>query len=147
MIVLFYIFILEISFIFHVYYLISFLSKKRDRDFKGFLVTTVTNVFIGIFIAIFLLINPREIGEIYLERIIFIESGIIFFIMLYIKGRVTYRIYKRLQEPEHFHYSYFGKKVIHKSAVTSRDLFAYFLTLPLTLICGAYLIVQLGCGR
>ena len=147
MIVLFYIFILEISFIFHVYYLISFLSKKLDKYLKGFLVTTVTNVFLGMFIAIFLLFNPREVEEIYLERVIFIESAIIFVIMIYIKGRVTYGIYKRLQDPAHFHYSYFGKKVIHTSAVTAKDLFAYFLTLPFTLICGAYLVVKLGCGR
>ena len=147
MIVLSFIIIIEISFVIHVYYLINYIAKKQDRDFKGFLVTTVTNISLAIFLSLFALINPQELREINLDRMLFIESGVIFLIMLYVKGAITVRIYRRTQDPAHYHYSYFGKKVIHASAVTTRDLITYFLTLPLTLICGAYFVVKLGCGR
>jgi len=147
MIALFFIIILEISFIIHVYFLVAFITRKEDRAFRGFLYTTITNISLGIFLAVFIMINPREVGAIKLERLLFIESGLIFFLMLFIKFRVGVRIYRRTRDPAHFHYSYFGKKVIHASAVTSRELMTYFLTLPLTLVCGAYFIVKLGCGK
>lgn len=147
MIALFFIAILQVSFVIHIYYLVSYISRKQDRYFKGFLTTAITNIFIGIFLAVLVLINPAEVRALNLDRVLFIESGLIFFLMLAIKGRVSVRIYRRSQDPQHYHYSYFGKKVIHASAVTSRDLLTYFLTLPLTLICGAYFVVKLGCGR
>jgi hypothetical protein len=143
MIVFFFIIILEVSFAVHIYFLISYISKKDDKAFKGFLFTAVTNIFLGIFVSVFILVNPRELKEINLERLIFIESGLIFIFMLYVKFRVTRRIYRRTQDPAHYHLSYFGKKVIHASAVEAKDLFIYFLTLPLTLICGAYFVVKL----
>lgn len=147
MIVLTFIIILQISIAIHVYYIINFISKKQDKDFKGFLITSITNIFLGIFLSVFILIFPQELKAINLERILFIESGVIFFSMLFIKAKVTIAIYKRTQDPQHFHYSYFGKKVIHPSAVTMSELFTYFLTFPLTVICGAYFIVKLGCGK
>jgi hypothetical protein len=147
MIALFFIIILEISFIVHIYFLVRFISKKEDRAFRGFLFTAVTNIFIGIFLGVFVLISPRELKEFNIERLLVIESGLIFFIMLYIKARVSMRIYRRSQDPAHYHISYFGKKVIHASAVSPNDVLAYFLTLPLTLICGAYFVVKLGCGN
>lgn len=147
MIALFFITLLQISFLTHVYFLISYISKKQDRYFRGFLTTAITNIFVGIFLAVLVLISPAEVKALNLDRMLFIESGLIFFLMLFIKGRVSVRIYRRSQDPQHYHYSYFGKKVIHASAVTSRDLLTYFLTLPLTLICGAYFVVKLGCGR
>ena len=55
MIALFFITILQISFLTHVYFLISYISKKQDRYFKGFLTTALTNIFIGIFLAVLVL--------------------------------------------------------------------------------------------
>ncbi len=143
MIVLTFIIILQISFIVHVYYIGSFIASKQDKDFKGFLVTTIINVFLGMFMSVFILIFPKEMKELNLERMIFIESGLIFAIMLLVKIRIAVRIYRRTQDPEHFHYSYFGKKVIHASAVKMSEVFTWFLTLPLTLFCGAYFLVKL----
>ncbi|TAL33925.1 MAG: hypothetical protein EPN93_12890 [Spirochaetes bacterium] len=146
MIVLVFIIILEISFAVHIYFLSSYISKKDEKSFRGFLFTSVTNIFLGIFLSVFILISPRELKEINLDRLLFIESGLIFFFMLFVKYRVSRRIYRRTQDPAHFHYSFFGKKVIHASAVGGKDVITYFMTLPLTLICGAYFVVKLGCN-
>lgn len=145
MVALFFIIVLEISFFFHFYFIISFIIKKEDRSFRGFLYTAITNIALGIFLAVFILINPQEVRALKLDRILFVESGLIFWMMLFIKFRIGIRIYRRTKDPLHYHYSYFGKKVIHASAVTSTEMLTYFLTLPLTLICGAYFIVKLGC--
>ncbi len=77
-----------------------------------------------------MLISPREIDAITLERILFVESGALLLVMLYLKGVVSVRIYRRMRDQSHFHYSFFGKKVVHPSVVTSKDLFIYFLTIP-----------------
>lgn len=143
MIVLVFILILQVSFIIHIYYMVSYISRKEEKDFTGFIVTAVTNVFLGIFVALFILVNPAELREINLDRILFIESGVIFFAMLYIKWKVASRIYRLSQDPNHYHYSYFGKKVLEKGVVTNKDLFLFFLTIPLTLICGAYFVVRI----
>ncbi len=143
MIVLTFIIILQISFVVHIYYIGSFITNKQDKDFKGFLVTGIMNVFLGMFLSVFILVFPEELKELNLERMIFIESGLIFAIMLFVKIRIAVRIYRRTQDPEHFHYSYFGKKVIHASAVKMSEVFIWFLTLPLTLFCGAFFLVKL----
>lgn len=147
MIILFFIIVLQLSFGIHVAYLIAFLSKKDEKFFKGFLVTAITNIFIGGFLAVFVLISPREMKVINLDRLLFLESGVVFIAMLAVKARISIGIYRKTQDPAHYHMSYFGKKVIHSSAVSPRDLFGYFLTLPLTLICGAYFVAKLGCFR
>lgn len=147
MIVLTFIIILQLSLAVHVYYIISYISKKQDKDFKGFLFTSLINIFLGIFLSVFILLFPQELKEINLERILFIESGVIFFGMLFVKTRIAINIYKRTKDPQYFHYSYFGKKVLHPNVVKMPELFTYFLTLPLTLVCGAYFIVKLGCGK
>ena len=146
MIALFFIGVLELSFITHLYFATSFISKKRQEDFKRFIMTGVVNVFLSLFLSMLILINPREIYDINLERFLFIESGALLLVMLYLKGAVSVRIYRRMQDPSHYHYSYFGRKVIHPSAVTSKDLFIYFLTVPITVICGAYFTSYLFCG-
>ncbi|GAB4219851.1 MAG TPA: hypothetical protein PL059_01110 [Spirochaetota bacterium] len=147
MIVLTFIIILQISLAVHVYYIISYISKKQDKDFKGFLFTSMINIFLGIFLSVFILLFPQDLKAINLERILFIESGVIFFGMLYVKTKIAVNIYKRTKDPQYFHYSYFGKKVLHPNVVKMPELFTYFLTLPLTLVCGAYFIVKLGCGK
>jgi len=64
MIVLTFIIILQISFVIHVYYIINYITKKQDKDFKGFLFTSITNIFLALFLSVFILIFPQELKEI-----------------------------------------------------------------------------------
>jgi hypothetical protein len=145
MIVLFFIIVLEISLIVHVYFMVNFISKKADRDFRGFFVTTVVNIFMAIFIALVIIVFPSQLREINLELILFLESGIIFIVMLYVKMKISIGIYRRSQDPANYHFNVFGKKVMHKNVTTPKDVMIYFMTLPVTMICGAYFVVKLGC--
>ncbi len=145
MIVLFFILVLEVSLIIHIYFMVSFITNKADRAFRGFFVTTVVNIFMAIFIALLILVYPSQLREINLDRILFVESGIIFMIMLYVKMKISVSIYRRSQDPANYHFNVFGKKVLHKNVATPKDVMIYFMTLPVTLICGAYFVVKLGC--
>jgi hypothetical protein len=145
MIALFFIFVLEISLILHIYFMVSFISKKEDKYFRRFFITTITNIFMAVFIAVFIIMYPAQLKAINLEKIIFYESGIIFMFMLYVKMNITARIYRKSKDPANYHLNAFGKKVLHKNVATPKDVMIYFMTLPVTLICGAYFVVKLGC--
>jgi len=145
MIVLFFIIVLQVSLIVHVYFMVSFISRKEDRHFRGFFITTVINIFMAIFIALLIILFPSQLREINIERLLFLESGAIFMVMLYVKMRITVRIYRKSKDPENYHFNAFGKKVLHKNVATPKDVMIYFMTLPVTLICGAYFVVKLGC--
>ncbi len=147
MIVLFFIIVLEMSFLVHIFFIVRYISSKNDKDFRGFLVTSVTNIFMAVFLVVFIILFPQQLKEINFDRFLFLESGVIFFMMLYIKAKISIKIYKKYQDPANYHYSHFGKKVVHLSAVSGADVMVYFITLPFTLICGAYFVVKLSCSN
>lgn len=126
--------------------MVSFISKKKDKDFRGFFLTAIVNIFMAIFIAFLIALYPSQLRQINLEKILFFESGAVFFTMLFVKLRITIRIYKRAKDPSNYHYNIFGKKVLHKNVATPQDVMIYFMTLPFTLISGAYFIVKLKCN-
>ena len=70
-------------------------------------------------------------------------TGFIMVIMLFIKISIFRAIYKRSQDPEHFHYNYFGKKVLHGSVVKFEEILIFFFTMPFFLFCGAYFVARL----
>ncbi len=145
MIVLFFIIVLQISLIVHIYFMVSFISKKKDQDFRGFFITAIVNIFMAIFIAFLIVLYPGQLRQIDFDKILFLESGAIFFVMLFVKMRITVRIYKKSKDPSNYHFNIFGKKVLHKNVATPQDVMIYFMTLPITLISGAYFIVKLKC--
>ncbi len=146
MIVLFFIIVLQISLIVHIYFMVSFISKKQDKDFRGFFITAIVNIFMAIFIAFLIILYPGQMRQINIDKILFFESGAIFFVMLFVKMRITVRIYKKSKDPSNYHFNVFGKKVLHKNVATPQDVMIYFMTLPITLISGAYFIVKLKCN-
>jgi hypothetical protein len=143
MVVLFFIIVLEVSFAVHILYLIKYIAKKDPKAFNGFVSTFIINIAIGIFVSIFVMLYPSQIREINFNRFLFLESGFIFSITVYVKVKIAVKIYRKTKDPAHYHISYFGKKVIHPSVIAFTDLIVYFLTLPVTLICGAYFVTRL----
>jgi hypothetical protein len=126
--------------------MVSFISKKQDKDFRGFFITAIVNIFMAIFIAFLIILYPGQMRQINIDKILFFESGAIFFVMLFVKMRITVRIYKKSKDPSNYHFNVFGKKVLHKNVATPQDVMIYFMTLPITLISGAYFIVKLKCN-
>jgi len=134
---------LQFSLIIHIGSLTGYLSKKTQYYFKLFMVTAVSNSLTGISLAVFVMVNRDALKGINLDAVLLFESGFVFLFLVLVKLRVTYLIIKRLRDPSNYHYSFFGKKIYDKSVVTMKDLAAYFLTMPFTVITGAYFLAKI----
>lgn len=128
----------QVSIFIHILYLSSYLSNKSSRALKGFLLTTITDMILGMTLAVCVMIYPWTVRQLKLDIILTIESGLFFSFMVFVKARITVRIFKRAKDPENYHYNYFGKKVYSGAIVTKKELAVYFLTIPFTLFIGAY---------
>lgn len=137
---------LQISVFVHILFIISYISEKSNFSFRGFLLTTLTNFGIGIGILVLMLKDPDVIRRFTLGPVLFIESGVVFSLLIFLKILITVRVVKRVKNPENWDISFFGKKVYKQDVVKKGELAAYFLTLPFTLISGAYFLVNLFGG-
>lgn len=132
----------QLSVFVHIQFIAGYVSSKKNKDFIGFLVTTFTNMLIGMILAIVVLNNGKAIHQLNLDFMLTLESGLLFAFLVYLKVKVTITIIKRMKDPQYYHITYFGKKVYDKSVVTMKELGVYYVTVPFTLIAGAYFIVK-----
>ncbi|TFH42226.1 MAG: hypothetical protein E4G96_03880 [Chrysiogenales bacterium] len=107
------------------------------------MITAGTNIILSIGVATIVVINPKIMSGINLDLVFILESGMLFLYMLAIKIRLTIIIIHRVKNPENFHLSHFGKKIYHTTVVDFKELMTYFLTLPFTMMAGAYFIVKM----
>jgi hypothetical protein len=77
-----------------------------------------------------------------MEAMLWILSGFSMMFMLLLKIGIFQRIYRRCHMPEHFHYNFFGKKVLHSSVVNKGEVFVFFILMPFFLVSGAYFIAR-----
>lgn len=137
---------LQISVFVHILFIVSYISEKSSFSFRGFLLTTLTNFVIGMVILVVMMRDPDVIRRFTLGPVLFIESGVVFVLLIFLKILITVRIFKRMKNPENWDISFFGKRVYKKQVVKKGELATYFLTLPFTLISGAYFLVNLFGG-
>jgi len=135
---------MQISVLIHIQNMLAYILTKSMKYFKGFMITAISNTVIGLFTAVIVMVEKEVLKKINVDIMLIIESGIIFFYMIYIKGMITVRIIKRSRDPEYYHLSFLGKKVYDKKVVDPKELMAFFITLPFTLIAGAYFVVKLA---
>ncbi len=134
---------IQISLIVHLQSLIGYVWKKSMAYFKGFMITAVTNSLFGIILAIFVLLDRDLVRGLNMDKILVLETGVLFVWMLFIKIRITARIIRRIRDPKNFHRSYFGKKVYDTAVVDKKELMVYFITFPFTILAGAFFIVKM----
>jgi hypothetical protein len=72
-----------------------------------------------------------------------IISGFVLFILLFLKITILVRIYKRAKDPAFYSINFFGKKVYEKGIVRQSEFVTIFLSMPFFLIIGAYFIARL----
>ena len=132
----------QISIFIHIQFITSYIINKTDGSFKGFLVTTFTNFLIGMAMLIVMMDTPDIVGRFKLEPMMVLESGLIFCFLLFIKIRITARVLKRVKSPDYYDISFFGKKVYRLDVVKKSELAIYILTMPFTLVTGAYFLVN-----
>jgi len=140
--VVFLIIALQISIFAHILFLAGYLNTKNERSFRGFLGTAILNFLTGMILAVYVVVHPDVVRQLQLDLLQVLESGLFFVFLVFLKIKITVRIIRRAKDPANYHFSHFGKKVYNQSIVTKKELGIYFLTMPFTLIIGAYFIVK-----
>ncbi len=135
--------LLIISFAFHVNFLFQYITKRESRYLRNYINTSVSNVVIAAGLIIIALYRPEYIQKIDLQVLFWLLSGLIMVFMLLVKISVFRRIHRRTKNPEHFHYNFFGKKVLHSSVVKPLEIALFFGSMPFFLFAGAYFVARL----
>lgn len=134
---------LQLSIFIHALFIGSYLSEKSDRSFRGFLVTTVSNFLIGMIMLIMMMKTPDIVRKFSFKPMMVLESGLVFFSLLFVKVRITIRIIRRALSPDSYDINFFGKKVYKPGIVKKSELAIYYLTMPFTLFTGAYFLANM----
>ncbi len=135
--------LLIISFIVHIYFLIQYIGTKKKKFLTLYLNTTVSNMLIAGGLIYVSLKNPLQIREVDLKTLFWLISGIVLAVTLNVKISIFRNIYRRAQEPENYHFNFFGKKVLHATVVKPIYLFGFFGSMPFFLVAGSYFVARL----
>lgn len=134
--------ILCISIAFHIYYLIRYVRMRTESYLRKYINTAVINLVtagICIIIAIF---YPDEIQKIRGPLLMWLISGVLMILTLLLQASIFVRVYRRSKLPEHYHYNFFGKKVLHSSVAHPIEVALFFASIPMFLVAGAYFVAR-----
>jgi hypothetical protein len=134
--------VLFIPFVINILILIIYIVTKKLIYRRRFILTAfIAFVIQGIVILLSLL---PAFFEIISYRILFwLLSGYFTIISVGIKILIFSQVYKRYQDPQNFHYNFFGKKVIHSGFMTKKEMVIFFLSVPIFLFAGAFFIARM----
>ena len=134
---------LAFSFCLQLLVIIQYLSTKAESYYRIFLGTFVINTILMVVTSIFMFRTPMHFYKLDLRLIMWIISGFVLFILLFLKITILVRIYKRAKDPAFYSINFFGKKVYEKGIVKQSEFVTIFLSMPFFLIIGAYFIARL----
>jgi hypothetical protein len=135
--------LLIISFIFHVYFLLKYITLRQSKYLNLYLNTTVSNLLFAGALIFVSLKYPAQLRAVNLKVLFWLITGIMLVLTLRIKISIFRNIYIRAQDPENYHHNFFGKKVLHATVVKPVYIFAFFATMPFFLFAGAYFVARL----
>jgi hypothetical protein len=133
---------LFLSFLGHLFSLVSYVTSKSERSLKTFIQTTLSNIILAGTCIVMIMSKPELLRHVDVTRLTWIMSGFIMFVCLGVKIRIFIKIYKRAKNPDNYHVNFFGKKVLHSSVVTKIDMAIFFGTIPFFLLSGSYFIAR-----
>ncbi len=134
---------LSFSFCFQIAIIIQYLSNKKEIYYKIFLGTFITNTILMIVVSVFMLKSPESVRLVNLKFLMWVVSGFILLVLLYLKISVGIKIYRRTKDPAFYTVNFFGKKVYEKGIVRPSEFLTIVLTMPFFLFVGAYFIARL----
>jgi len=134
---------LFLSFLGHLFALVSYVTTKSDRSLKTFINTTLSNIILAGACIVLIMSKPELLRFVDVRRLTWIMSGFVMFVCLIVKIKIFIKIYKRAKNPENYHINFFGKKVLHSSVVTKVDMAIFFGTIPFFLLSGSYFVARL----
>jgi len=126
----------------HVIYLLKYIRIRTESYLRKYINTAAVNLVtagICIVIAIF---YPEEIRKIQGPNLIWLVSGVFMILTLVLQTSIFVRVYRRSKLPEHYHYNFFGKKVLHSSVARPMEVALFFASIPMFLVAGAYFVAR-----
>ncbi len=138
--------ILQILIFADIRYIRLYITNKNDVYFKKFKITTFIIFCLGLVILATMAHTPEVVTKFKMQTMMVLESGLIFFSLLMVKARITIRVIKRGKSPEYYDISFFGKKVYRPDVVKKSELAIFILSMPFTLITGAYFLANVFFG-
>ena len=135
---------LSFSFCFQIAIIILYLSSKRELYYKTFLGTFIINTILMIITSTIALTSPSSIQRIDVKFILWIISGLIMSILLFLQVVILIRVYRRSKDPDFFDINFFGKKVFRKGVIKQSEFLTFILTIPFFLMVGSYFVARLA---
>ena len=143
MLIIILIIVLVLSFLLHTNFGYQYVTTRKKKYLTLYLNTAVSNMLVAGALIYVSLTNPGSIRGIDPKVLFWILSGLVLVVTLKIKISIFRKIYLRAQEPENFHYNFFGKKVLHSSVVKPTYIVGFFASMPFFLFAGAYFVARL----
>jgi len=134
---------LSFSFCFQIAIIILYLSSKRDLYYKTFLGTFIINTILMVITSTIALTSPLSIQRINVKFILWVISGLITIVLLFLQSTILVRVYMRSKDPEFFDINFFGKKVFRKGIIKQSEFLTFILTIPFFLMVGSYFVARL----
>jgi hypothetical protein len=135
---------LSFSFCFQIAIIILYLSSKKDLYYKTFLGTFIINTILMVITSAVALTSPLSIQRINVKFILWIISGLIMIVLLFLQVTILFRIYRRSKDPDFFDFNFFGKKVFRKGVMKQSEFLTFILTIPFFLMVGSYFVARLA---
>ncbi|MCU0849111.1 MAG: hypothetical protein MUD12_14620 [Spirochaetes bacterium] len=135
--------LLVLSFSFHIMFLAKYVYKREGKYLRNFINSAVLNVLLALSLIIVSLYKPDQIQEINIKLLLWMVSGMVLGLTLFIKISILHRIYRRAKDPDNYHFNYFGKKVLHSKVATPIEIGIFFVTMPFFCFAGAYFVARL----
>jgi hypothetical protein len=104
----------------------------------------MSNVILAGVCIVVLMSRPDMLYQVDVPRLLWLMSGFVMIVTLWIKIRIFVKIYKRAKDPDNYHLNFFGKKVLHSTVVSKMEMAIFFGTMPFFLMSGAYFIARLA---
>ena len=98
---------------------------------------------LAISISILAFYQPDIVKEINVQLLVWMFSGLMMVSLFGAKIYIFKNVYKRAQNPDHYHLNFFGKKVLHASVIHPIEYIGFMGSIPAFLLTGAYFITGL----
>jgi hypothetical protein len=135
--------LLQISILVNIQLVVSYFKSEGKGSLKSVIAAASVNFLIGIILLVIMLFAPEVVSAFKIQSMTVPESGLIFCLLIFVKTRIALRVLKRVKDPDFYDISFFGKKVYRLNVVKKSELAVFLLSMPVTLIAGAYFIVNI----
>lgn len=134
---------LQIFILVNIQLVISYFAGGKKGSLRGVIAAASINFLTGLVLLVIMIFVPDIVSKFQIQSMTVPESGLIFCLLVFIKTRIAVRVFRRSKDPEYYDISFFGKKVYRLNVVKKSELALFILSMPFTLIAGAYFIVNI----